>query len=151
MSDKILALLSMLFLAFLIYLDNGFTTLGGWLCFLIPCIFFAILAYFDFAEKRSYASRLETFLATSFKWISRLLSGMLILLLSGWTLYSVYKAWQGGNVFDVLFFALFGMSFTGFLIHFFLYGQAGCAIFRIIWHEFYRISDTFLLVWTSRR
>lgn len=29
MSDKILALLSMLFLAFLIYLDNGFTTLGG--------------------------------------------------------------------------------------------------------------------------
>ncbi|WII92513.1 hypothetical protein QEO94_07635 [Kingella negevensis] len=124
MSDRILATFSILFLAVLIYLDNGFTTLGGWLCLLISCTFFAIFAYFGIVEKRLHASRLETFLATSFKWISRLLSGMVILLFSGWILYLVYKTWQKGDILGGLFFALFGMGFIGFLIHFFLYGQA---------------------------
>lgn len=122
--EMILGVLLLVFVAFMIEMADGFSSWTGWVIVLVCGICIAIVSYFELSAKNKIATRTEILLATTTKWIIRLLSGSLIVLLLGFYGYAIDHSFISPSlrIKDVLLLWVLNGLFIFFLIHFFIYG-----------------------------
>lgn len=124
----IFGILLLIFVAFMIEMADGFSSWGGWAILLVCGICVVLVSYFELSAKNKIATRTEILLATTTKWIMRLFSGGLIVLLLGFCGYAAYYSFISSSLCakDVLLVWAVSGLFIFFLVHFFIYGSSPC-------------------------